>query len=110
MNINANLPPSEQYRLAALDWCEKDAAARMLEECKSAVLAQRMKALGDIPAAHAEREVKASTEWSNYIKKTVHAKTDANRAKIEMEFARMEFMRWQSEEASKRAEMRLLNG
>lgn len=107
MNKQTNRPPSEMYRLAAKDWVEKDSSARLLEETKTAVLAQRMKALGDMPAAHAEREVKASQEWAEYIKGMVAAKTAANLAKVTVEYYRMKFMEWQSANATKRAEMRL---
>ena len=107
MNDQPNIHPSEQYRLAAKAWVDLDGAARMLEETKTAVLAQRMKALGDMPAAHSEREVKASQEWAAFIKGMVEARTAANLAKVRMEWTRMKFMEWQSENATKRAEMRL---
>jgi hypothetical protein len=107
MNARPNIPIAEQYRLAAKSWCDLDGAARMLEEAKTAVLAQRMKALGDMPAAHSEREVKASEEWADYIKKMVDARTAANLAKVKLEWVRMRFSEWQSEEANKRAEMKL---
>ena len=106
MNLS-NQPPSEAYRLAAKTWVELDGAARLAEECKTAVLAQRMKALGDIPAAHAEREVKASPEWSDYIAKMVKARTDANLAKVRMAWTQMKFQEWVSENANRRAEMKL---
>ncbi len=107
MDISHNQPPSEQFRLAAKTWVDFDSAARLLEECKSALLAQRMKALGDIPAAHSEREVKASAEWSEYIIKMVEARREANFAKVRMEFYRMKFSEWISMDATRRAEARL---
>ena len=57
-----NQPPSERFRISAKDWVEKDGAARLLEESKTAVLAQKMKALGDKPAAldHFERSLRTS--------------------------------------------------
>ena len=102
-----NQPPSERFRISAKDWVEKDGAARLLEESKTAVLAQRMKALGDKPAAHAERDVKASEEWADYIKKMVDARTAANLAKVRMEWCRMRFSEWISLDATRRAEMKL---
>jgi hypothetical protein len=102
-----NQMPSERFRLSAKDWVEKDGAARMLEEAKTAVLAQKMKALGDMPAAHAEREVKASEEWSDYIKKMVETRTAANLAKVRTEYLKMKVMEWQAMNANRRAEMRL---
>ena len=41
MHPGDNRPFSELYREAADDWCDKDAAARMLEECKTAFLEKR---------------------------------------------------------------------
>ena len=79
----------------------------MLEESKTAVLSQKMKALGDVPAAHAERDVKASDEWHAWIKTMVEAKTAANLAKVRLEYIRMRFAEHQSMNADKRAEMRL---
>ncbi len=111
MNIAApsdhNQPPSERFRVSAKDWVEKDGAARLLEESKTAVLAQKMKALGDKPAAHAERDVKSSEEWADYIKKMVDARTAANLAKVRTDYMRMKFSEWISLDATRRAEMKL---
>ena len=100
-------PQSEVYREAAMRWADLDAAARMLEEGKSAVLSQRMAALGDMPVSKAELTVKASEFWSDYIKKMVRAKTEANKARIEMEFTKMQAWERQSAEAYERQEMRM---
>ena len=51
--------------------------------------------------------MKASPEWSDFIKKMVDARTQANLAKVKMEFLRVRAMEWQSENATRRAEMRL---
>lgn len=107
MNDRANLPWSEQYRIVAKEWVTADGVARLLEESKTSVQSQRMKALGDKPAAHAERDVKASTEWHDYITKMVEARTAANMKRVHLKFIEMNFMEWQSENATKRAEMRL---
>jgi hypothetical protein len=104
---DSNLPWSEQFRIAAKRWVHADSAARMLEETKSAVLAQRIAALGDMPVSRAETEVKASPEWADFIKQMVEARTQANLEKVKMEFVRMKFAEFQSAEASARAEMRL---
>lgn len=102
-----DMPVSEQYRLTARDWVEMDAAARMLEEGKTTYLAQRMAALGDIPVSKAEREVKSSPEWADYIKKMVNAKTAANRQRVELDFLKMRHMERTSEEANARSERKL---
>lgn len=98
---------SEQFRLAAKDWVDKDSAANMLEETKSAVLSQRMAALGDMPVSKAEMAVKASDEWRAFIEGMVNARTAANLAKMKLEYIRMRFSEWQSKEATSRAEKRL---
>ena len=60
-----------------------------------------------MPVSSAEREVKASEEWDAYIKVMVEARTQANLARVKMEWTRMKFQEWSSENANKRAEMRL---
>jgi hypothetical protein len=102
-----NRPLSEQFRVIAKDWCDLDSAARLMEETKTAVLSQRMKALGDKPAAHAERDVKASDEWHEFIRRMVEARTAANLKKLQLEYLRMQFSERQSFEATARAERRL---
>ncbi len=103
----SNQPLSEQFRLAAKDWVDKDAAASMLEETKTAVLAQRMGMQGDIPINRAEQIVKASKAWHEWLEGMVNARTAANLAKVKLEWIRMRHSEWQSEAATKRAEMKL---
>ncbi len=105
--MNSNAPLSEQFRLAAKDWVDKDSAASMLEETKSAVLSQRMAALGDMAVSKAELQVKASPEWREFVEGMVRARTSANLAKVKLEWIRLKFNEWQSEAATKRAEMKL---
>lgn len=107
MSLRNDVPISEQFRLAALDWVEVDAAARMLEEGKTTYLAQCQARLGDMPVSKAEREVKSSAEWADYIKKMVNARTAANRKKVDLDFLRMRHMEWTSAEANARSERKL---
>jgi hypothetical protein len=100
-------PISEQFRLAAKAWVEADAAASILEETKSAVLSQRMAALGEMSVNKAELKVKASPDWQEHVEKIVKARESANLLKVKMEWLRMRFNEQQSAEASRRAEMRL---
>jgi phosphoenolpyruvate carboxylase len=58
MNASANIPISEQFRIVAKKYVDADAAANMLEESKSAVLAKLMLAQGDMPVSRAEMNVK----------------------------------------------------
>jgi len=93
--------------LKGLEWCDLDAAARMLEEGKTTYLAQRMAALGDIPVSKAEKTVKASEDWADYVKKMVNAKTRANKARIELEYLKMRYWEESGNAATRRAEMRM---
>ena len=102
-----DVPVSEQYRLAALEWADLDNAARMLEEGKTTYLAQQKALLGDIPDSHAEKQVKASPQWADYIKNMVRTKTLANKARIEVDFLKMKFQEWISADANARVERKM---
>lgn len=103
----SNLPLSEQFRVVAKQWVDADAAANILEDTKSAVLAERMVALGDMPVSKAEMQVKASKEWREHVESIGTARKEANRLKVQLEYIRMQASEYQSAEATKRAEMKL---
>ena len=102
-----NLPWSEQYRITAKKWVDADAAADLLESTKSAVLAQKMLALGDMPVSRAEMLVKGSDEWRGELLAITTARQAANLLKVQLEYIKMRFQEWSSENATKRVEMRL---
>ena len=97
----------ERYIAAKQAWAEAEAHASILEDTKSAVLAEKMQSLGDMPVSKAEMIVKGSQEWRGELLSITTARQAANRLKVQMEYIRMKFMEWQSENATKRAEMRL---
>jgi len=103
----SEIPISEQYRVVAKSWVDADAAANLLEETKSAVLARMMLAHGDMPVSRAEMASKGSNDWREFVTKMVEAREKASLLKVKLEYIRMRFHEWQSLEASKRAEMRL---
>ncbi len=107
MNANANLPWSEQYRIVSKQWVDADAAASILEDTKSAVMAERVVALGDMAVNKAEATVRASPEWRQHVEAVCNARRAANRLKVQLEYLRMKFSEWQSHEATKRTEARL---
>lgn len=98
---------SEQYRIAALQWCDAEAAADLLENTKSAVLAEKMQSYTDMAVNKAEMMVKASQGWKDFIEKMVSARKTANRLKVQVEFLKMKFYEQNSHEATARAEMKL---
>jgi hypothetical protein len=105
--VNGNQPISEQFRVTAKQWVDADAAASLLEETKTAALSQKMLALGDMPVSRAEMTVKASDEWALYLTGMVNARSRANLLKVKLEYLRMRFQEWNSEAATRRAEMKL---
>jgi len=88
-------------------WVDADAAARMYEETKSSILAQKKAELGDIPDNKAERMVKSSRFWMDFITQGVNLRTEANRLKIQIEEIKMRHMINQSREATERAERKM---
>lgn len=102
-------PWSEQFRIAAKDWVDKHAAAELLEETKTATLAQKTQPLIKQGAAvnKAEIEVKASDDWHQYLEEMVAARKAANLAKVRMEWLRMKFKEQESKNYARRAEMGL---
>lgn len=89
-------------------WVDADAAARMYEETKSAILAQKKIELGDIPDNKAERLVKASPFWMDFITEGVKLRTEANKLKIQLEEIKMRHMIIQSREATERSERKMI--
>lgn len=100
-------PLSEQFRIVAKRWVDLDAAANLLEETKSAVMSQKMMALGEMPVSRAEMTVKASDEWHAHLETMVQARKDANMAKVQLDYIRMKHMEWTSANANMRTEARL---
>ena len=107
MTDRANIPYSEQYRLCAKDWVEKDSVARLLEETKTAVLSQYIQNEGDKPHNRAERDVKASEKWSDFITKMVRARETANLAKVKLKYIEMKYFENAGAEATARSERRM---
>lgn len=105
--MSDNLPLYEQYALAANRWVDAEAAASLLEDTKSAILAQMMAKHGDIAINRAEQQVKSSPEWYAHVEGIIEARRQANHWKVQLEYIRMRFQEWQSQEANNRIEARL---
>ena len=103
-----NRPFSEIYRMAGEEWADMEAAASLLEDSKSAVMAQWQTELGDIPVNRAEQMVKSSARWREYITDTIEARKRANKAKIYLESVKMRAMEVHSVEANQRTELKIL--
>ncbi len=109
---NPDKPISEQFRIVAKQFNELDKAAKMLEESKTATLSQMIQnVIKDAEGmAHnqAERQVKASEDWQEYIHKMVEARAEANLKKIQLDYIRMQFTEWQMNMASARDERKMM--
>jgi len=105
--MSDNTPLSHQLYKIGLAYADALAAAQMLEEGKSAFVAQRISQQGDIAHNAAERIVKASEEYSKYIKNMVRARQQANRIKAELEYIKAQLVEWQSAAANERLVARL---
>ncbi len=104
----SNISWADRYREMGEDWADKEAAAQLLEDSKSAVMAQWQTELGDLPVNRAEQTVKASARWRGYIQDTVNARKAANLAKVRLEATKMKAMEYQAKEANNRTEMRIM--
>jgi hypothetical protein len=100
-------PISEQFRIVAKQWVDAESAASLLEDTKSAILAQKMVALGDMPVNRAEQTVKASEDWHAYLVSISDARKNANLLKMQLRYIEMLHSEWQSSNATSRAEMRM---
>jgi hypothetical protein len=107
MHDGENRPLSEIYAEAGERWAECEAAASLLEETKSAIMAQKQSMLPEMPVNRAEQTVKASPDWYEHIEKIVEARRVANLAKIELEVIRMRFSENQNREANARLELKM---
>ena len=109
---NQGKPISEQFRIVAKQFNELDKAAKMLEESKTAVLSQMiMSVIREAEGmAHnqAERQVKASNEWHDYIHQMVEARSEANLKKVQLDYIKMQFTEWQMNTASARDERKMM--
>lgn len=86
---------------------DKEAAADLLESTKSAVLAQKCTALGDLPVNRAELKIKSSRDWMEHLTKISNSRREANEAKLRLEYLRMRHSEQINIEANHRAGTRL---
>ena len=103
-------PQSEVYREAAMRHQALDAAARLLEDTKSAVFSQRclrFEGAGEKSQAAKETAVRASDFWLDYCRKTIDARTEANKAKVEVEYLKMVYWERAGQAATERQELRM---
>lgn len=101
-------PIEEQWRIAAGLWVEADELARAYDERKSIYIAEQKNALCKFDAklsdAAAERRVRASEKYEDFITQMVEAKTKANKLRVQMDYLKMKHEKWRSLNAKNRHE------
>lgn len=93
--------------VAGNDWADKQAAYNILEDTKNAVLAQLMLKSQATSVAAKEIEAKASKEFTEHVQNTQEAMKAALKAKVQYESIKTWIDLKRSEEATRRAEMKL---
>lgn len=87
-------PIAERFRIVALQYCDADAAASLMEELKTTTL-EKMKSqiiaesAEPIAENRAERMAKSSAEWTQYIKDMCAHRAKATKLKLQLEYFRM---------------------
>jgi hypothetical protein len=104
-------PVSEQFRLKSDEWADAENAAHILEEMKTATLetmkSKEIIAGPGIANNKAERLVKSSKAWSDYINKMCAARHKANKLKLELKYLGMRHREWIGANADARSERRM---
>lgn len=95
----------ERLRIAGEEWCDRDAAANVLEETKKSVLAELL--LQAEAGTVAEREARALSNptFKLHLANMVTARKEANRARVRYDTGRIWAELVRTRESSKRAEM-----
>lgn len=99
---------AEMIRIAGEDWADKDAAAFVLAESKTALLENHVaRYMADNPGvAHsrATASVKGSEQWLEHIDSIGRARKEANKARVHYDTLRSQLTVWQTRNSLKRAE------
>ena len=90
---------------AGEDWADKDAAANLLEETKSSILAKLKNESGAKSDAAAETLAKCHPDYQAHLDRMCEARRVANRAKVKYDSAKILAEMRRSEESTRRAEM-----
>ena len=107
MTLNADRIYSELIA-AGDDWADKDAAAILLEQTKSSVLANLAIASGCKTVSEAERHALASPDYRFHVEHLVEARKAANKARVKYQAIQTLAELRRSQESTRRQEMRLV--
>jgi len=101
---------AEQYRIAADEWAEADAAYYALDNMRTALIADLVlkQVESGTPVSRAEHIARASQEHRDHVSKTADLKRRANKARGRMESLKMQFSVWNSQDANNRQQYRMM--
>jgi streptomycin 6-kinase len=105
MKVNPN-EIEERIRLLGLDWADKDGAANLLEETKKSVLSELVNQSTSSSVAAKEHDANENPVFKLHVVNMVNARTEANRARVQYESAKLWVDLVRTAEASKRQEMK----
>ncbi len=104
-------PIAERFRLVALQFCDADAAASLMEELKSTTLSKMKADLisneGPMADNKAETTVKASPDWEEYIRAMCGHRAKATKLKLQLKHLRMLDRKEDREAWASRTEQRM---
>ena len=105
---NRDKPLSERFRLTGKEWVQANKVASSMEEGKTSALAKKktelMNKQGEMSEAKAERIVKSSNDWAEYLQAMVNLRAIADDLKIELDALQIEKSEQINESANSRAE------
>lgn len=110
MRSNWEHPIAEQYRIAAEEWADADAAHYALDNLRTALIAELvLKEIAEgSPVNRAEHKARASKEHRDHVAQAADLKRRANRARGRMESLKMQFSVWNNADANQRAERKMV--
>lgn len=101
-------PISELYRITSHEWAEADGLAREFEERKSIYIAEQINKRCEFDSklsqAAAERQVKGSPEYADFIAQMTNARTEANHLRAEQKYLELRHSEWLVKNAAARRE------
>lgn len=109
----ANFTPEKMYaHLLATgeEWADKDEAAALMEETRKPLLAELKLGSTEKSDAARETEALASQAYRDHLAAMVHARGEANRARVKYDSARVLAEARRTQESTRRAEMQFVQG
>ncbi|MGI9449348.1 MAG: hypothetical protein ACR2QH_01625 [Geminicoccaceae bacterium] len=97
---------AEGFRLQGVAWAQADGEARRLEKLEKIIFSEIVnRSEGSVAAC--EHAARATNAYKDHCAEMVSARTKANVLKAELDALTMAFEKWRTQQATRRAEMKL---